>query len=223
MRFTASASRCFCPPESPPRPRSAQNQAALLPHKTVQPHGASARHISLLRRARICQKEVCAYGVVKEKGLTAHMGEGSIIRLPVEAFDRLSVQKTGPEPGRSAPVRSLATVVLPQPLSPRWRSCPAQEHGGYAVQRLPSRCIGKCTSSSSSRPPQGLCLAPCGLRLLQQRQHHSPRADPVHGHMEGASEGRSGRKNSAATRQLRKTQMPKAAAARAWREKNCGR
>ena len=38
-------------------------------------------------------------------------------------------------------------------------------------------------------PAAGLCLAPCGLRLLQQRQHHSPRADPVHGHVEGASEG----------------------------------
>ena len=66
-------------------------EAAPLPHKAIQPHKGKRPPHFLLRRVRVCQKEVCAYGVVKEKGLTAHMGEGSVIRLPVEAFDRLAV------------------------------------------------------------------------------------------------------------------------------------
>ena len=65
-------------------------KAATLPHKAVQPHKGKRPPHLLLRRVRICQQEVGAYGVVKEKGLTAHMGEGSVIRLPVKAFDRLA-------------------------------------------------------------------------------------------------------------------------------------
>ena len=60
-------------------------KAAVQPHKGKRPP-----HL-LLRRVRICQQEVGAYGVVKEKGFAAHMGEGSIVRLPVKAFDRLAV------------------------------------------------------------------------------------------------------------------------------------
>ena len=66
-------------------------KAASLPYKTVQPHKGKRPPHLLLRRVRVCQQEVGAYGVVKEKDLTAHMGEGSIVRLPVEAFDRLAV------------------------------------------------------------------------------------------------------------------------------------
>ena len=65
-------------------------KAAPLPHKAVQPHKGKRPPHFLLRRVRVCQQEVGAYGVVKEKGFTAHMGEGSVIRLPVEAFDRLA-------------------------------------------------------------------------------------------------------------------------------------
>ena len=66
-------------------------KAATLPHKTVQPHKGKRPPHLLLRRVRICQQEVGAYGVVKEKCLTAHVGEGSVIRLPVKAFDRSAV------------------------------------------------------------------------------------------------------------------------------------
>ena len=66
-------------------------KAATLPHKAVQPHKGKRPPHLLLRRVRVCQQEVGAYGVVKEKGLTAHMGEGSVIRLPVKAFHGLAV------------------------------------------------------------------------------------------------------------------------------------
>ena len=57
------------------------------------------------------------------------------------------------------------------------------------MQRLPPRRIGKMHVLQLQSPAAGPLLAPCGLRFLQQRQHQLTRADPVHGHMEGASEG----------------------------------
>ena len=118
------------------------------------------------------------------------MGEGSIVRLPVEAFDRLAVQKHPAGAGAQRPGQQLGDGGLAAAAFPHdGGHAPLREYGGYAVQRLPPRCIGKMHVLQLQPPAAGLYRTPCGLWFLQQRQHHSPRADPVHGHVEGASEG----------------------------------